>query len=248
MNIQHTIPLYIFRYFLILSFITICNCFEIPLTTKTVVTSKTPIVNIPYGPEVHSLILNTEQSGNITFLTNYLVTIPIEVGTPGQPFNVVFDTGSPILWVASPYCTGNFKHVFRYSSSSTYESLGKTMSITYGTGAVEGKLSYDTVNVFGNKLPSHGILVASSATFNVKGADGIYGFGRHYENDLINFDILHMLNESGVIKNKTYAVYINQTEEESSKLFFEDIPSNLTEGKLMSYCKYRDTDSTSNSD
>ena len=46
MNIQHTIPLYIFRYFLILSFITICNCFEIPLTTKTVVTSKTPIVNI----------------------------------------------------------------------------------------------------------------------------------------------------------------------------------------------------------
>ncbi len=92
MNIQHTIPLYIFRYFLILSFITICNCFEIPLTTKTVVTSKTPIVNIPYGPEVHSLILNTEQSGNITFLTNYLVTIPIEVGTPGQPFNVVFDT------------------------------------------------------------------------------------------------------------------------------------------------------------
>ena len=122
------------------------------------------------------------------------------------------------------------------------------MSITYGTGAVEGKLSYDTVNVFGNKLPSHGILVASSATFNVKGADGIYGFGRHYENDLINFDILHMLNESGVIKNKTYAVYINQTEEESSKLFFEDIPSNLTEGKIMSYCKYRDTDSTSNSD
>ena len=84
------------------------------------------------------------------------------------------------------------------------------MSITYGTGAVEGKLSYDTVNVFGNKLPSHGILVASSATFNVKGADGIYGFGRHYENDLINFDILHMLNESGVIK-KLYVITNNKT-------------------------------------
>ena len=84
MNIQHTIS--IFRYCLILSFITICDCFEVPLTIKNVVTSKTPIVNIPYGPEVHSLILNNEQSGNITFITNRLVTIQIEAGTPGMGF------------------------------------------------------------------------------------------------------------------------------------------------------------------
>jgi hypothetical protein len=46
---------------------------------------------------------------------------PIQVGTPGQTFQVIFDTGSSNLWIPAANCTNCALHpTFKADQSSTY--------------------------------------------------------------------------------------------------------------------------------
>uniref|UniRef100_A0A4W2G0P7 Chymosin n=1 Tax=Bos indicus x Bos taurus TaxID=30522 RepID=A0A4W2G0P7_BOBOX len=86
-------------------------------------------------------------------LTNYLDSQyfgKIYLGTPPQEFTVLFDTGSSDFWVPSIYCKSNAcKNHQRFDprKSSTFQNLGKPLSIHYGTGSMQGILGYDTVTV-----------------------------------------------------------------------------------------------------
>ena len=73
---------------------------------------------------------------------------PIALGTPPQQFTVIYDTGSSNLWVPSSRCYSIacfLHHTFYDSSSSTYKANGEKISIQYGSGAVSGYVSQDTL-------------------------------------------------------------------------------------------------------
>ncbi|KAL3797717.1 hypothetical protein HJC23_000262 [Cyclotella cryptica] len=80
----------------------------------------------------------------------------VEIGTPPQSFEVVFDTGSADFWVPSQKCLAESsncrqKKAYDSSASSTFADVPAGMktgfTIEYGSGPVSGNFATDTVTV-----------------------------------------------------------------------------------------------------
>lgn len=79
---------------------------------------------------------------------------PVNMGTPSQTMELLFDTGSSDLWVnvgnsncqTTPYNTG---------ASSTYKNTGSSFAIQYGSGSSSGTVATDTVSLAGEPFNAH---------------------------------------------------------------------------------------------
>merc|ERR1719163_1857982 len=72
--------------------------------------------------------------------------IDIDIGTPGQTFTVVPDTGSSNLWVYGSGCKSlvcRTHSTFDASKSSSYKKGTKAFEIQYGSGGIKGTESTD---------------------------------------------------------------------------------------------------------
>merc|ERR1719228_1651200 len=59
---------------------------------------------------------------------------PMKAGTPGQQFNVIYDTGSSNLWIPAHNCSNcGAKPKFDASRSHTYKADGREFKIVYGS-------------------------------------------------------------------------------------------------------------------
>ncbi|KAJ7100774.1 acid protease [Mycena belliarum] len=89
----------------------------------------------------------------------------LQIGTPGQSFNVILDTGSSDLFVLDSNCRQCVASatLFDSSKSSTFnQKSDQVTEITYGSGSVQGFVSTDTVSMGSFTMASQGFLLVEA--------------------------------------------------------------------------------------
>nr|BAU16178.1 pepsinogen BC1 [Cynops pyrrhogaster] len=163
----------------------------------------------------------------------------ISIGTPGQNFLVLFDTGSSNLWVPSTYCSSSActNHpTFNPSQSSTYTSNGQRFTMAYGGGdvgsSVTGLFGYDTVTVQGISITNQefGLTITEpTSNFIYSNFDGIFGLA--YPGLSVGGATTPMqgMLQQNLLTEPVFSVYMGS---QSGEVIFGGIDSSLYTGQL----------------
>ncbi|CDS06418.1 hypothetical protein LRAMOSA08946 [Lichtheimia ramosa] len=113
-------------------------------------------------------------------LWSYVITLGI--GTPEQEFKVIFDTGSPLIWIPSSDCNdecpGATTQFEMEESSSCHPDKSNSLSVEYMAGKIKGSVVRDTVSFQDKKITNQPIGVATHVVDNMlsDGINGLVGF------------------------------------------------------------------------
>uniref|UniRef100_A0A0N4ZCD3 Peptidase A1 domain-containing protein n=1 Tax=Parastrongyloides trichosuri TaxID=131310 RepID=A0A0N4ZCD3_PARTI len=149
----------------------------------------------------------------------------ITVGTPGQMFNVVLDTGSANLWVVDKSCgtqknrnaACKGKSKFDSKKSKTYKRMKGKFHITYGIGYAKGFLGQDTVTFLGvkkSKLKLKRITFGQATSISQDDAndpiDGILGLGFQSLAEKKIVPPMTVAVKRNLLKKPVFTVYLKQ--------------------------------------
>ncbi|KAG8246778.1 hypothetical protein J6590_077119 [Homalodisca vitripennis] len=142
-------------------------------------------------------------------------------GTPKQLVNILFDSGSADLWVASiDICTYDNTYcrvhsTYSHNVSQTYHKNGSTFAIQYGIGSTSGYVSIDNIEVGQLLVTGQYFGEATSIDTNTAATqfDGIFGLAYPALSVIgtappfVNMIIQNVVNES------VFAFYLNRVDE-----------------------------------
>jgi len=196
-----------------------------------VVALASAVINIPFQVEhapMHKRAALIEKRANIRFnpklrynhdipLTDYSEAQfygPITLGTPGQEFKVIFDTGSSNLWVPSSHCTQlacKLHHRYDATKSSTYKANGTLFEIEYGSGNISGFISNDVVGLADVTVKGQDFAEVSKESglaFTVGKFDGILGLGFDTISVLHSIPVWYNMMDQGLVDKKMFSFWL----------------------------------------
>ncbi|XP_010439642.1 PREDICTED: aspartic proteinase oryzasin-1 [Camelina sativa] len=140
----------------------------------------------------------------------------ITIGTPGQRFTVVFDTGSSDLWVPSGNWQGKKPHnLYKSQKSSTYKPNGTNVTLEYGTGSLTGFLSIDSVDVGGITIADQYFTEARSSPegdpLRNSSFDGILGLGSHQISTTETTPVWDSMMQQDKIDKKIFSIWYGRS-------------------------------------
>lgn len=149
----------------------------------------------------------------------------ISIGTPGQCFRVIFDTGSANTWVPGEQCKNQGcigRRKFDPKKSKTVEVTKDEFHVEYGTGKMAGIINYDRVcfgcqdeNMCVDRQGFAESTLEDGVSFVMSKFDGIVGMGYDQlaaKNITTPFS---QLVQSGKCPQKLFAFWLNRKLEES---------------------------------
>lgn len=95
-------------------------------------------------------------------------TANVGVGSPATDYTLLIDTGSSNTWVGADK---------KYTPTSTSQSTGATVSVTYGSGSFSGKEFIDQVTISPELVIQKQSIGVASTAQDFQGVDGILGIG-----------------------------------------------------------------------
>lgn len=146
----------------------------------------------------------------------------VEVGTPGQPFKVILDTGSSNFWVPSKDCSSLacFLHSkYDHDASSTYKANGTEVQLNYGSGSVEGYISTDNLKIGDIVIPNQSIIETTSEpglAFAFGKFDGLFGLA--YDSISVQRMVPPVYNAiaQGLLEDQQFAFYLGDVNKDEN--------------------------------
>jgi phytepsin len=164
----------------------------------------------------------------------------ISLGSPPQEFTVIFDTGSSNLWVPSSKCIFSiaclFHPKYKHKNSKTYQEIGESCAIHYGSGSVSGFLSQDNVEVGDLVVQNQVFMEATregSLTFVVGKFDGIVGLGFQEISVEDVVPVWYNMIEQGLVKEEVFSFWLNRdpNASEGGEIVFGGVDENHFKGE-----------------
>mmetsp|Transcript_17224 Transcript_17224/g.30978 ORF Transcript_17224/g.30978 Transcript_17224/m.30978 type:complete len:407 (+) Transcript_17224:5538-6758(+) len=108
-------------------------------------------------------VQTTTELKSMLTMTNYANTEyvgAVGIGSPPQFLDVILDTGSANFWVNSKLCHDRScrqQTAYDHDQSSTFDEIGLTLEVEFGSGIVDGIINEDTVFLCGVEVKNQQI-------------------------------------------------------------------------------------------